>query len=144
MRYLLLILSFTLISASAFSQEKDSIYTIVEEMPRFPGCEDIEGTAAEKKKCAEKKMLQYVYKNIRYPIISQDNIHLLDKKVIVSFIVEKDGCLSNVEVIRGATDTVNEMYIKLISDMPCWISGKHFGENVAVKFMLPVRVCFRS
>ena len=144
MKYLFLILSFTLISAPTFSQEKDSIYTIVEEMPRFPGCEDIEGTAAEKKKCAEKKLLSYINKNIRYPSISQDNIHLLDKKVVVSFVVKKDGCLSNVEVVRGATDAVNEMYIKLISNMPCWIPGKHFGENAAVKFMLPVRVCFRS
>ncbi len=142
MRYLFVILSFTLISASVFSQEKDSIYTIVEEMPRFPGCEDIEGTADEKKKCAEKKMLDYVYRNVRYPKVSRDNIHLFDKTQIFSFVVEKDGCLNDLKVVRGSTKKVNDMYIKLILEMPSWIPGKQRGEVVAVRLNLPVRVRF--
>lgn len=142
MQYLFLILSFTLISAPVFSQENDEIYTIVQEMPRFPGCEDIEGTAAEKKKCAEKKMMSYILENITYQSISPDNIHLFDKMQVFSFVVEKDGCLNDVKVVRGSTKEVNDMYIKLISEMPHWIPGKQRGEIVTVRFNLPVRIIF--
>ena len=48
-------------------QEEDEIFKIVEEMPRFPGCDS--GSAAEKKTCADSKLLQYLYKNLKYPAI---------------------------------------------------------------------------
>ena len=139
MRYLFLILSFTLTSTFAFSQE-DEVYTVVQEMPRCPGCEDMEGTAAEKKKCAEKKMLEYLFKNTQYIGISKDNIHLFDKMHVFSFVVEKDGCLNDVKVVRGTTKAMDDMYMKLISDMPRWVPGKHHGEPVAVRFNIPIRI----
>ena len=140
MQYLFLILSFTLISASVFSQEKDSIYTIVDEMPRFSGCEDIEGTADEKKKCAEKKMLEYIWKNIKYSDAKGDNLQGGCHLLIVSFVVEKDGCINGIEVMRGDYEILNDAYTKVVSEMPCWAPGKHKGKPVAVRLQLPARV----
>jgi len=134
MRYLFFILSFTLISASVFSQEKDSIYTIVEEMPRFPGCEDIKGTA-EKKRCLKGKMSQYMIKNIQYPLLSEDNVG--SKTIVASFLIQKDGCISNIEVVEGEDKRLNNAYAKVISEMPCWIPGQHLGQPVTVRFTLP-------
>ena len=46
---------------------QDELFNVVEEMPRFPGCEELEITPAEKKKCAETKLLEYIYSNVQYP-----------------------------------------------------------------------------
>ncbi|NJN74913.1 MAG: hypothetical protein HC799_20120 [Limnothrix sp. RL_2_0] len=54
--------------------EVAEIFKVVEEMPRFPGCDS--GTAAEKKACADEKLLQYLYKNLKYPAIARDSTAL--------------------------------------------------------------------
>src|SRR5699024_6029404 len=70
-------------SPSAVLQGGDGeIFHVVEEMPRFPGCEDMEGTSEEKKRCADEKMLQFLYSNIRYPeMAARDNV---EGQVVVS------------------------------------------------------------
>ena len=80
-------------SISAFAQTDTTIYQVVEEMPRFAGCEDLEGTIKEKKACADKKMREFVYKNLKYPAIARENG--LEGKIVASFIIEKDGSVSN-------------------------------------------------
>ena len=140
MKYLFLILSFTLISAPTFSQEKDSIYTIVDEMPRFPGCEGIEVTADKKRSCANRKMLEYFYEKIVFPKnIMSDTIHQYDN-LLLSFIVEKDGCLNDIKFVQGSTKLVNNTYTKLMFEAPRWTPGKHHGEPVAVRVNLPIRL----
>ncbi len=115
----------------------DKIYTIVEEMPRFPGCEDIGSTDVEKKKCAEKKMLEYMYKKLKVPTIARENG--IDGLVVISFVVEKDGCITHIKKLRGPNE-LTVMYEELICNMPTWIPGKHKGQPVPVCFRIPFRI----
>ena len=114
----------------------DEIYTIVQEMPRFPGCEDLDVSVDEKKKCAEKKMLEFIYANIKYPSIDADTE--IEGLVVISFIVDKEGNITQPKVLRGGE--VAEAYIQVVKSMPQWISGKQRGEPVNVQFNLPIRI----
>lgn len=119
----------------------EEVYTVVQEMPRFPGCEDLEGSSDEKKKCAEKKMLEFIYQNIKYPSISDvDN----EGQVVITFIVDKEGNIVQPKILRGSPDALAKEYIRIINSMPRWIPGKQRGEAVNVQFNIPFRINLRS
>ena len=80
-------------------QEEEEIFKVVEDQPSFPGCEDI-SDKAEKKKCADEKMLQFIYGNIKYPAIARENG--VEGMVVVKFVVEKDGSITQAEVVRDS------------------------------------------
>ena len=121
--------------------EETEIFKVVEQMPRFPGCENAGGTEAEKKQCADKKMLEFIYKNIKYPAIARENG--VEGTAVITFVVEKDGKVSDVQIVRdiGAqcgseamrvVNLMNEQGIK-------WTPGKQRGRPVRVQFNLPVK-----
>lgn len=120
--------------------DEDDIFRVVEEMPRFPGCED-EKTTEDKKKCADKKMLEFIYKNIKYPAIARENG--VEGTVVVTFVVEKDGAVTDIKVLREigaqcgqeAARVVNLMNLEGIK----WLPGKQRSRPVRVQFNLPVR-----
>jgi periplasmic protein TonB len=120
--------------------EVEEIFKVVEEMPRFPGCEN-ETTAEARKACADKKMLEFIYKNIKYPAIARENG--VEGTAVITFVVEKDGTVADARVVRdiGAqcgtealrvVNLMNEQNIK-------WVPGKQRGRSVRVQFNLPVR-----
>jgi periplasmic protein TonB len=120
--------------------EIEEIFKVVEEMPRFPGCEN-ESTAEARKACADKKMLEFIYKNIKYPAIARENG--VEGTAVITFVVEKDGTVADARVVRdiGAqcgtealrvVNLMNEQNIK-------WVPGKQRGRSVRVQFNLPVR-----
>jgi len=111
----------------------DSIYTIVEEMPCFLACEN--RPLAEQKSCADQKMLEYLYKHIRYNPIAKENG--MEGTIVVSFVVEKDGKLSNIEVLRG-TGILN--IIEVLEKMPSWKPGIHKGIVRRVRYNLPIKI----
>lgn len=117
--------------------EETEEFKIVEQMPRFPGCENEEGTNEEKKKCAEKNMLMYIYKNIKYPTLAR--IHGIEGMVVVQFVVEKDGSISNRKIIRDVKGGCGDAALKIVETMPTWIPGYHRDQPVRVQFNLPVR-----
>lgn len=116
------------------------IFEIVEEMPRFPGCEDLAGSIADKKKCADEKLMRYLYKNLKYPSIARENS--VEGRLYVRFIVEKDGSISNTEIIRDIGAGCGEAALKVIEKMnnlPLkWAPGKQRNTPVRVKYTLPV------
>jgi len=124
-----------LFSGLAYAQENPPV--IVEEMPRFPGCEDINGTTLEKQRCAERKMLEFIYSTIKYPTTARQNG--TEGMVVVSFIVEKDGSLSEIEILRDLGSGCGKESLRVVSEMPDWIPGKDGGELIRVQFNLPVR-----
>ena len=67
-------------------------------MPRFPGCENEPGDDQAKKACADKKMLEFIYKNIKYPAIARENG--VEGTCVVRFVVDSDGSISSPEVVR--------------------------------------------
>lgn len=102
---------------------EDDIFVIVEENPQFPNG----GTAG---------LLQYLGKNIKYPTIPQENG--TQGRVTVQFVVNKDGSIVDVKVIRGVDPYLDKEAVRVISTMPKWIPGKQRGVPVRCKFTVPV------
>jgi len=113
----------------------------VDQMPRFPGCEELAGTDLEKKRCADKKMLEFVYSRILYPLEARQEG--LEGTVVVTFIIETDGSISKAEITRDigkgcgvearrVVNLMNEGGIR-------WIPGHQHGKPVRVQFNLPVK-----
>ena len=100
----------------------DSIYQIVDEMPQYPG--------------GEKAMMEYVAKNVKYPQEAKDKD--IAGRVFISFVVEKDGSVSNVEVKRGIGGGCDEEAVRVISAMPKWKPGIKDGKPVRVSYMMPI------
>lgn len=103
---------------------EDEIFVIVEENPQFPDG----GTAG---------LLQYLGKNIKYPTIPQENG--TQGRVTVQFVVNKDGSIVDVKVIRGVDPYLDKEAVRVISTMPKWIPGKQRGVPVRCKFRINVK-----
>lgn len=113
------------------------IFKVVEEMPRFKGCEDLEGDVKAKKACSDRKMLEFIYENIKYPKIARENG--VEGMVVVRFVVEPDGSISNPEIVRDIGAGCGEEALRIVNMMPEWIPGRQRGKAVRVQFNLPVR-----
>lgn len=118
----------------------EEIFKVVEEMPRFPGCEDL-GSAAEKKACADKKMLEFIYKNIKYPAIARENG--VEGTCVVQFVVDRDGTIKDAQVVRDIGAQCGQEALRVVNLMNekgiKWTPGKQRGRNVKVQFNLPVK-----
>ncbi len=101
---------------------EDEIYVAVENMPEFPG-----GTA---------QLMKYLSSRIKYPTISQEMG--TSGKVIVQFVVDKDGTITSPEVVRGVDPYLDKEALRVISTMPKWKPGEQNGKKVRVKFTVPV------
>ena len=121
--------------------EVEDPFVIVEQMPRFPGCEDITGGHEEKKACADKKMLDYIYSKLTYPMIAIEN--RVEGTVVVQFVIDKDGKVSDINVVREVGAGCDLAATKVISDMnllpESWTPGKQRGKNVKVLYTLPIK-----
>ena len=100
----------------------EKIYDVVEEMPQFPG-----GQAA---------LLEFLSKNIRYPEEARKNS--IQGRVIATFVVEKDGNISNIRVVKSVDSQLDAEAIRVINSMPNWNPGKQNGKAVRVKYTVPV------
>lgn len=105
------------------SNEEDELIQVVEEMPDFPG-----GT---------KELSLFLENNLNYPSEARESG--VQGIVFVSFIVESDGHLSNVKVLRSLGSGCDEEAIRLVKSMPNWKPGKHRGAAVRVSYILPVK-----
>ncbi|WP_455640044.1 TonB family protein [Parabacteroides sp.] len=100
----------------------DQVFTVVEVMPQFPGGQD--------------ELLKFLAQSVKYPKIAQDNG--IEGRVVASFVIEKDGSIRDVEVIRGVDPSLDVEAVRVISSMPNWTPGKQRGKEVAVKYTVPV------
>ncbi len=118
----------------------EEVYTAVEEMPRFPGCEEIQDTK-EKKLCSRNKILNYIYSHVKYPKLAKDNG--TQGNAVVQFVVKADGHISDVVVLRDLKDGCGKASKEAIEAMEkegiVWIPGKESGKNVSVKYTIPVK-----
>lgn len=117
----------------------EEIFKVVEEMPRFPGCEN-EPDAKAKKACADKKLIQYIYKNIKYPAIARENG--VEGRVYIQFVVEKDGTVGDAKILRDIGAGCGEDALRVVKEMnnlpQKWSPGKQRGTPVRVYYTLPV------
>lgn len=119
----------------------EEIFKIVEQMPRFPGCDDFPGDNSAKSECANKKLMEFIYANIQYPAIARENN--VEGTVVVQFVVSQDGTITDAKVVRDIGAQCGEealRIVELMNHMPQkWTPGKQRGRPVRVLFMLPVK-----
>lgn len=101
---------------------RNRVYDVVEQMPSFPG--GISG------------LRTYLNQNIRYPAEAQENC--VQGRVVVSFVVGKDGHISDVTVLRSVDPSLDKEAIRVVRNMPRWTPGKQGGEPVRVRYNVPV------
>ena len=102
--------------------QEEVVFQVVEEMPQFPG-----GLG---------EAMKFLAKNIKYPVEAQQA--KIEGRVIVRFVVGRDGSVSNVEVVRGVSPELDAEAVRVVSLMPKWIPGKQRGKAVAVKYTMPI------
>lgn len=121
-------------------EEEKEIFKVVEQMPRFPGCED-KTTDKDKNECARTKLLEYIYGNLKYPAIARENG--IEGQVVLQFVVERDGSITDVNVVRDIGGGCGEAATNVIKGMnnmgTKWVPGKQRGRPVRVLFTLPVK-----
>lgn len=117
-------------------QEGDDILLISEVSPNFPGCEEI-ADDQERQSCANQKLLKFIYENIRYPAAARDIG--IEGTVVVRFVVEKDGSISQTEVLRDYGGGLGGEVLRVVQMMPAWHPGRQHGRPVRVPFNLPVK-----
>ncbi len=115
----------------------EEIKVVVDEMPRFNACEDLDVSAVEKRDCATKEMLQFVMKRIKYPAIAKENG--IVGRVIIQFVVEKDGRVTQAKVVRDIGGGCGAEALRVVKEMPTWVPGKQRSIPVRVRFTLPVK-----
>ena len=115
----------------------DPIFKVVEEMPRFPGCEDMKGTVNEKEECSKQKMLEFVYSNLKYPAKARDAG--VEGMCVVQFVIEKDGSIAEAKIVRDIGANCGVETLKVVNNFPIWIPGKQKGKAVRVQYTLPVK-----
>lgn len=106
------------IAASNTSGSNDHVFDRVEQMPSFPG-----GSSA---------LMQFLSNNICYPNTTATG------RVVVQFVVEKDGSISNTKVVRSIDPALDKEALRVVSSMPNWIPGKQGGVNIRVKYTIPI------
>ena len=102
--------------------EETKIFTVVEQMPMFPG-----GDAA---------LMGYLRDNMHYPTVAAENG--VQGRVIVGFVVERDGSITDVNVLRSVDPSLDREAMRVVKAMPKWTPGKQNGSAVRVKYQVPV------
>ena len=102
--------------------EQNKVFDVVEQQPQFPG-----GMGA---------LNQWLGSNIKYPAMAAENG--IEGRVIVQFVVERDGSVSGVHVVRGVDPSLDKEATRVVAQMPKWIPGKQNGSAVRVKYTVPV------
>lgn len=103
-------------------EEEAQIFTVVESMPDFPG--------------GDEARIRYLNENIKYPQMARESG--IQGRVFVTFVVEKDGSVTDVRVLRGIGGGCDEEAIRVIKNMPKWDPGKQRGKPVRVQFNMPI------
>ncbi len=123
---------------------KDEAYTYVEEMPRFPGCENQEEDV--RFKCANEKMYKYFYESIKYP--KEDRDKGIQGMVIAQFVVRPDGSISDINIIKGVSPGIDTEVLRIVESMNAlperWIPGRDKGIAVPVTFTVPFKFVFQN
>jgi len=114
------------IEATIIENEAESagnmVFTVVENMPRFPG--------------GDQALISFIDKNTKYPEEAYKN--KIQGRVVASFIVTKDGSLRNIEITRGISPVLDDEAVRVIKSMPKWTPGKQRGQAVDVKYTVPI------
>ena len=106
-------------SSGDYQTDGERVFDVVEQMPMFPG--------------GQSALSSWIRSNIQYPKEAE-----ADGVVVCMFVVERDGSISNVKVVRSIDPLLDKEAVRVVQRMPKWIPGKQSGSAVRVKYTLPV------
>ena len=109
------------VKASVIKNE-ERVFDVVEEMPKFPGGDDA--------------LIKFLHESIKYPAEAEKAGK--QGRVVVTFVVNKDGSVDNAKVVRSVDEKLDAEALRVVNAMPKWHPGKQRGQEVNVKFTLPV------
>ena len=119
---LMLLIVFVVSCNTEIKEDPPKILSVVDEMPTFPG--------------GDQARIDFLGENIRYPELAKREG--VQGHVFVTFVVEEDGNLSNVKILRGIGGGCDEETVRVIESMPKWKPGKQQGKAVRVQFNMPI------
>ncbi|MEX0968378.1 MAG: energy transducer TonB [Bacteroidia bacterium] len=111
------------IEAPTEEVKDDKIFVTVEQAPSFPG--------------GEAKLYEYINKNLKYPTMEKENN--IQGTAVLTFVVERDGSISNIKVLKGVSQGIDEEAKRVVRNMPRWTPGEQRNRPVRVQFVLPIR-----
>lgn len=104
-------------------QGTDHVYQVVDEMPQFPG--------------GNRAMMAYIGQNMKYP--AEAHAKGIEGRVVVQFVVNKEGDLQDIKVMKSIDPLLDQEAIRVISSMPKWTPGKLKGEAVNIQYTMPIQ-----
>ncbi|SDG43957.1 TonB family C-terminal domain-containing protein [Prevotella communis] len=110
------------VKTEAQTEPDDKPFDVVEQMPEFPG--------------GQEALMQFLRQEVKYPKEAEEKG--LQGRVVVRYIIEKDGSISEVEIVKSVNEYLDAEAIRVVNAMPKWKPGKQKGEPVRVKFTLPI------
>ena len=117
---------FGLTTASAqktvVAEKNQQPFDVVEQMPEYPG--------------GIKALFDYLCQNVKYPVDAEKQ--KIEGRVIATFVVETDGSISNIEVVKPAFPSLDAEAVRVLSAMPKWKPGMQSGKVVRVKYTVPI------
>jgi protein TonB len=118
-------------------EESDEVlnFAVVESVPVFPGCEDEKDNEA-RKACFQQQILKYVGRNFKFPEMARQMG--IQGRVYVNFVIEKNGSISNVEVVRGVDQLLDDEAVRVVKSLPKVQPAKQRGKPVRMSFTLPI------
>ena len=121
---LMALFGLTTVSAqkTVVAKKNQQVFDVVEKMPEYPG-----GQAA---------LFEYLQKNVKYPADAEKK--KVEGRVLVTFVVNTDGSITDIEVVRKAFPSLDAEAVRVISGMPKWIPGEQKGQKVRVKYTVPL------
>jgi len=158
------ILFLLILPSLLFCQQTEEIFKKVEEMPRFPGCEQLTGDHEAKRQCSNQKLIEYIYTNLKYPAEARKNE--VEGIVVIQFVVGKDGSIRDAKIARDIGHGCGEAALKVVKNMAnlvqrdtiitfneqtyeetvkvvsndlSWTPGYQRGKAVNVLYTLPVK-----
>ena len=122
-------------------EENNELIGLAEQMPRFPACEEMEGNDDDKMKCGQQKLVDLLYKNLRYPPLAMENN--VEGMCVVQFKVNKDGSIDDLKLVRdigaGCGEASLEAVQEVIGAYGLWVPGRQRGRAVRVLYTLPIK-----
>ena len=121
---LMALFGLTTVSAqkTVVAKKNQQVFDVVEKMPEYPG-----GQAA---------LFEYLGTNVKYPADAEKQ--KIEGRVLVTFVVNTDGSITDIEVVRKAFPSLDAEAVRVISGMPKWIPGEQKGQKVRVKYTVPL------
>ena len=111
------------VATQKITEEVEQPFVIVEQMPQFPG--------------GEKEMMKFIHNNLRYPSLAAENG--IQGTVIVNFVVDHEGKITRIKVVRGIGGGCDEEAMRVLSKMPNWSPGRQGGKPVLVSYTVPIK-----